>query len=432
MKARRIAAALALLAGAAGAACSSDAANRTAVDTTASAMAVLTVTVDDTCPASTPRGVAAWSVWIDGVRGHEVLVFPAIGPDRYDTLVGPLAEGRHSIELRPAAIWEPPACIAIERLETAVHAAGTPEHELYRRAPVLELRADTIGEDTDLPLYAYAERVPADAGAAWRHSIVFSNEDGGTPTRALFARWGRTTDVEQVYEVRTLGGRVTDEVFQGPDHVTRAFGGRRQGEAPVLLVATLNNMVIDRGRSLAAVRLVPSLEDLSAATRESTMDARPWVYRRMAQELAAEGRIAEDAPLDERWPRVAPDPRAHLYLEARLRLDRAVAVAWVTDRAGRRYWSHYEKLPLVIDRDGWVRTAVAVGADPAASVAEVGWACLADPEAAPGGSCEIEATRAFALDGEYTPGANLVAAPGRYVLKTGEEAKVAPGARDRR
>ena len=431
MTARRTAVALALVAGAAGAACSSAPSDRTTIDTGASAMVVLTVTVADTCPAPLPRGAAAWSVWVDGVRGHEVLVFPAIGPGRYDTLVGPLAEGRHAIELRPAPAWEPPACVAVGRLETAVHAAGTPAHELYRRAPVLELRADTIGEDTDLPLYAYAERVTGEAGDAWRYSVVFSNEDGGTPTRALFARWGRTTDIEQVYEVRTSGGRVVGESFQGPDHATRAFGGRRQGEAPVLLVATLNNMVIDRGRSLAALRLVPSQVDLSAATRESTMDARPWVYRRMAQELAAEGRIAEDAPLDERWPRVAPDPRAHLYLEARLRLDRAVAVAWATDRAGRRSWSHYGKMPLAIDRDGWVRTAVALGTDPAASVAEAGWACLADPDAPAGGSCEIEATRAFALDGDYTPGANLVASPGRHVLKAGGEARVDLRARDR-
>jgi hypothetical protein len=289
---------------------------------------------------------------------------------------------------------------------------------------VLELRADTIGEETDLPLYAYAERLEEPDGIAWRYSVVFSNEDGGTPTRALLARWGRTTDIEQVYEVSADGGRGVREVFQGPDHVTRAFSGRRRGEAPVLLVATLNNMVIDRGRGLAAVRLVPGLVDLSGATRESTMDERPWAYRVMQRELAAEGRIAADAPLDEQWPRVAPDPRSHVYLEAKLRLDRAVVVAWVTDRAGRRLWSHYGKLPLAIDRDGWVRTAVAVGPDAATSAAEMGWACLPEPEAKVGGSCAIEATRAFALTDALAPGANL-AAPGRFVLKAGAEAALA-------
>jgi hypothetical protein len=171
------------------------------------------------------------------------------------------------------------------------------------------------------------------------------------------------------------------------------------------------------------VRPVPAVVDLSQATRESTMDERPWVYRVMGGELAAEGRIAADAPLDDQWARVAPDPLSHVFLEAKLRLDRTVAVAWVTDRAGRRHWSHYGRMPLAIDRDGWVRSAVAVGVSPAASVAEMGWACLAAPDAEAGGSCEIEASRAFSLTREYRPGANLVA-PGRFTLKPGGEARL--------
>jgi hypothetical protein len=141
----------------------------------------------------------------------------------------------------------------------------------------------------------------------------------------------------------------------------------------------------------------------------------------MENELAAEGRIVADAPLDDQWPKVAPDPLSHLFLEARLRLDRAVAAAWVTDRSGRRLWSHYGRMPLAIDRDGWVRSAVAVGADPPSQVAEMGWACLPAPDAKAGGSCEIEASRAFVLTEDYRPGANLIA-PERHVLKPGTEA----------
>jgi hypothetical protein len=384
------------------------------------AMAVLSVAVADNCPASPPQRVAAWQVHVDGAPGHQMLMFPGTGLDHYESLLGPLADGRHSVELRPSDLWKPVPCLSVRRLHATVYAKESAEHALYRHAPVLELRADTIGEQTDLPLYAYAERGPT-AGFTWRYTVVFSNEDGGTPTRALLARWGRTTDIEQVYEVTTPAGGLVREAFQGPDHATRAFTGRRQGEAPVLLVATLNNMVLDRGRSLAAVRLVPAVVDLSEATRESTMDERPWVYRVMEGELAAEERIAADAPLDDRWPRVAPGPSWHLFLEARLRLDRTVAVAWVTDRAGRRLWSHYGKLPLAIDRDGWVRSAVALGPDPLGSIAQIGWACLAAPDAERGGSCEIEASRAFVLTGAYRPGTNLVL-PGRFVLKPGGEA----------
>jgi hypothetical protein len=82
-------------------------------------------------------------------------------------------------------------------------------------------------------------------------------------------------------------------------------------------------------------------------------------------------------------------------------------------------------MPLAIDRDGWVRSAVAVGGDPAATLTGAGWACLAAPDAEAGGSCEIEATRAFTLTKDYGPGANLVTA-GRFVLKPGGEAKLEP------
>ena len=420
---RRVAGAIVAFLGLAAAACGEGGGLRATLTAGPGALAVLSVTVADRCQAPPASRATAWAIWVDGTHSHEILLFPGVGLARYDSLLGPLPEGRHTVELRPSGLWKAADCLSVQHLGTAVHEAGTPGHDVYRHAPVLELRADTIGEQTDLPLYAYAERVGADAGTRWRYSVVFSNEDGGTPTRALLARWGRTTDIEQVYEVSTSAGRIIRETFQGPDHVIRAFAGRRQGEAPVLLVATLNNMVIDRGRSLAAARPVPAVVDLSSTTRESTMDERPWVYRVMGNELAAEGRIAADAPLDEQWPRVAPDPLSHVFLEARLRLDRTVAVAWVTDRSGRRFWSHYGKLPLAIDRDGWVRTAVALGANPLDAVAQTGWACLAAPDAEPRGSCEVEASRAFVLTGDFTPGANLVR-PGRFVLKPGGEAKL--------
>jgi hypothetical protein len=418
---RRALAGAVALSGLAAAACGPSGGFSTVVTAEPGAMAVLSVAVSDRCADSPPRRVAAWRVRVDGAPFHDVLLFPGSGLPRYESLLGPLTPGRHTVELLPSELWKPVDCVSVEGLDATVYPAGMPEHTVYRHAPVLELRADTIGEQTDVPLYAFAERDAASSGSIWRYTVVFSNEDGGTPTRALFARWGRATDIEQVYEVGTSQGRITRESFQGPDHASRAFTGRRVGDAPVLLVATLNNMVLDRGRSMSAIRPVPAVVDLRDATRESTMDARPWVYRFMEHELAAEGRISADAPMDEQWPRVAPGPRSHVYLEARLRLDRTVAVAWATDRAGRRYWSHYEKMPLAIDRDGWVRSAVAVGADPLASMTGMGWACLAAPDAQPGGSCEIEASRAFVLTDGYRPGANLVS-PGRFVLKPGAEA----------
>lgn len=397
-------------------------------------MAVLSVAATDACTDKDARA-SALAVWVDGRYDHELLLYPGSGRDRYDTLLGPFPPGRHRVDLRPSAFWRPSPCLRTGQTDISVVDADASAYPLLRHAPVLELRADTVGEQTDLPLFEYAEDAIQENVRRLRYTVVFSHEDGGTQTRALLARWGRTTDIEQIYEVSLQGDRAVREEFQGPDHETRPFAGRRRGAAPILLVATLNNMVTDRGRGVAAVRPVPEQVDLSRATRESTLDTRPWAYRVMARELAAEGRIAANAPAGDRWLRQAPDPREHVYLEARLALNGAAVAAWARDRQGRRAWSHYQLESLAIDRDGWVRSAVAIGPDAASNVADLGWVCLpargkaATPAAtAQGpagqqahGSCTIEAVRAFVFRDGWMPGPNLVV-PGTLHLSAGEEA----------
>jgi len=131
-------------------------------------------------------------------------------------------------------------------------------------------------------------------------------------------------------------------------------------------------------------------------------------------------------PADPRWLRVAPDPREYVYFEARLTLSPNAAVAaWTADASGRRSWSHYGQSSFAVNRDGWVRTGVAVGPDPASRVVEAGWTCLKVATDGPAGTCAIDAARSFAFDADWTPGRNLVT-PGRLELRTGEEAALAP------
>jgi hypothetical protein len=392
-------------------------------DAPAGSMTVATAVAADTCDAAADR-VSALSVWVDGRYEHELLLFPGSGRTRYDTLLGPFGQGRHQVELRASRFWNPSSCVAVRRVEVVPVAPADPAYARFSRAPVLELRADTVGEQTDVPLYVYVEQPDGEPGSHLRYTVVFSNEDGGTQTRALYARWGRTTDIEQVYDVWLQGGRAAREEFQGPDHEIRAFQGRRRGVAPVLLVATTNNMVTDRGRGIASVRPVPDLVDLSHATRESTLDTRPWALRVMARELDAEGRVAAEAPFDDRWLRVAPDPRDHVYLEGALTLERAVVAAWVRDGEGRTWWSHYGRETLAIGRGGWVRTAVALPHGQAARLVSAGWACLPAPGEPAGGSCVIDAARVFTFGPDFAPGPNL-AAPARLTLGVGEEAALA-------
>jgi hypothetical protein len=385
------------------------------------AMAVVTASADDACREGEAPRVSALGVWVDGRYDHEVLLFPGSGRSRYDTLAGPLSRGRHSVELRPSAFWTPASCVETPAVTTTPVAAGDARYLALAHAPVVELRADTVGEQTDVPLYEYVEDLAPGGERVLRYTVVFSNEDGGTQTRALVARWGRTADIEQVLEIALRDGRAVREEFQGPDHETLPFKGRRLGAAPVLLVATLNNMVTDRGRGIARVRPVPEPADLAHATRESTLDTRPWASRVMQAEMAAEGRIAHVPSGDPRWARVAADPREYVYFEAKLTLSAgAVAAAWTRDASGARSWSHYGLASFAVNRDGWVRIGVPVGPNPSSSVAEAGWTCSKATGDGPAGTCVVEATRAFALGIDWTPGVNLVE-PKRMELRTGEE-----------
>jgi hypothetical protein len=371
----------------------------------------------DRAAAVPARLVEALTVVVDGTPAEEILVFPESGRSTYDAVVGPLPAGAHTIAVRGSELW--PSAVAHARDLTArVVAPGDEDFEIVRHAPAIWARADTIGAATDMPLVLYVE---SDAGRSdgsrqLTYSLIFSNEDGGTPTRALLARWGRTSDIEWAYAVRLSGGRAVDETFQAANHGTQPFRGEHIGAHPVLLVATLNNVFADRGRGPALVRPVPRAVDLRHATRESVMDREPWTYRVMARELEAEHKI--DAGPDSMDPNLAGDPRSYVYVEGQLALDRAAVAAMVEDDRGVWHSSHLGVIDYAVARDGWVRVAVR---SPGARL--VGWQCLPlggalprDPRAP---SCRIEGTRAFRLGDDYRPGPTLVE-PKSLTLAAGE------------
>jgi hypothetical protein len=174
----------------------------------------------------------------------------------------------------------------------------------------------------------------------------------------------------------------------------------------VLLVATLNNMFIDRGRSLVNVRMVPRAVTLERRTRESVMDDNPWIYPLMARELAAEKRIGTQIE----------DPRSFLYVEAGLTLEHAAASVKVgSEQAGWKD-STRGRADLAVNRNGWVRIAVHAPT-PAATLK---WECRALRDAPAGAvpRCQVEWGRVFRLGQNYLPGENIVS-PGSIQLGVG-------------
>ena len=278
-------------------------------------------------------------VLVDGAYSQHLLLARGETPVPYRIMLGPLAAGEHRLtferdEVRSA---KGAGAVRFEGIDVTVVPAGTIEYEALSYAPFVHERPGTIARFSDLPIFSWVERAPA-PGVGFRYSIIFSHEDGGTPTDRLMATWGRTTDVEFVYgRERAPDGTQYDEI-QARNHDILPFNGARIGRHPLLWVSTDNNMVSDTGPA-DAVRfgLAPELVSLDGVAREVVMDRSPWTYAVMAAEMRREGRIDQAAT-----PGSAkiPDPRQFAYLEGCGEIDRAVFALDVATRSadGRLEW----------------------------------------------------------------------------------------------
>ena len=360
--------------------------------------AVVSLTVNDAqFPAAT-----ALDIVVDGDVRTTVLLFGKVGHGPYSALVHALPAGRHSVAAQPSPYWTWPASAGAPVLT----AFPAPDSIVIAHAPALWLRSDTIGVSTDLPLAMYAEDTRVNGAGVLRYSFIFSNEDGGTATPALLARWGRTTDIEMAYEEEWRDGRIVSARYQAPDHHVIEYAGARQGEHPTLVDATLNNVFLDRGRTAVRVTMVPALVDLQSATRESVMDRQPWIYRRMADELQEEGKAA-----------VFGDVREYLYVDARLTLSGAAVAAIARAEDGTWHSSDRGMKELAVDRNGWVRIAI----PHSRGATDVGFQCY--PTKLVPGTCRVEISRVLSLDENYKPGPDRGA--GTLDLQTGKMRAIA-------
>ena len=361
------------------------------------AYGVLQLRIDDSSAAAS---AAALDVLVDGRRDQVILLTPGVKRSGYAGLVGPLTAGTHEVRLARSPLWPWDDSLRITDATISVVPPDDTRAEIFAHAPAIGIRADTVGSASDLPLLMYAEDV-AEGPSRWlRYSVIFSHEDGGTPGVALMARWGRTTDIELAYEVELRGARAVQARYQGPDHRVMTKN-RLDVRPPLLVVSTLNNMFLDRGHAAAVVRMVPEIVDLSQRSRESVMDERPWLYRVMARELAAERPAGVGDPLD--------------YLFVDLRLDSRAAGVALGARSpdGVTRWSDRGRPDLVVSRQGELRLAVPVPARQ--SVDALAVRCDPRPDASQptppeSGRCTVELRRAFRLDRDHQPRPSLLSA----------------------
>lgn len=356
--------------------------------------------------------------------GRYVQHLPVVRGGRADYRVslGPVEPGSHAVrvdldsdltskDLRGVSTTV--ETIAVEQI-----AEGSPNYRAVALAPIVYARPNTVGRFTDVPVFMWYEVEPTDRGTRYRYSVIFTNEDGGTPADRLMATWGRTTDIEYLYSVEVdRGGVILAEDIQGPEHEILAFRGRREGRHPLLWVATDNNMVMDEGTT--RVRYAPASREfpLTNVSREAVMDANPWLYAVMAAELVREKKIVPGGPPGKGS---IPDPRRFVYLEACGEVgDSALAFSI---RAGDQWIASDRGLAEYrITRDGCFRAAMPLpeGLTPK-DIRSL--RAQAFERANKQGGAPARLTRLnklFTLDERYTPSPSLLTWQGSTELQAG-------------
>jgi hypothetical protein len=308
------------------------------------------------------REAVVLKVTLDG-RYVQHLPVVRTGRAEYQLLIGEVAAGPHSLEIEEDAALTARdlrgGAATIETIAVTQILKTSPDYRAIAFAPILYARPNTVGRFTDVPVFMWYEIEPTARGTRYRYSVIFTNEDGGTPADRLMATWGRTTDIEYVHSIEAdRDGGVLDADMQGPDHEILPFRGVREGLHPLLWVSSDNNMVLDRGTTAVRYAPAPIPFPLREVSREAVMDAHPWTYAVAARELMREGKIAADAPPGHGQ---IPDPRRFVYVEACGELSgAALAFAlrvkndWISSDRGVQQYR--------IARDGCFRAAIPVPA----------------------------------------------------------------------
>jgi CheY-like chemotaxis protein len=281
-----------------------------------------------------------------------------------------------------------------------VSGAWAQPKDLKRHSPILYQRVDTIvaaGEEiSDVPLLLYCEWDEKEQSLTY--TVIFSNEDGGTSTRALMARWGRTTDIEYVYKVWLKpDGSAARRQIQTRDHQDVEFAGPFEGDQPVLVPVTRNNMVdgagtpeLKRGKRFD---LEPVLLDLRGHAREYAMDLRPEIAKTAAAELRREGKLR---PYGEVRGEDISDPANYAVIEMLATQEGGGRITAGLQLQGSAVMQmgHLGNPALTIERSGWMRTAIELPPGTRADqLAMVAFGCYGK------GSCRLEKVKFVEVGG---------------------------------
>ncbi len=373
-------------------------------------------------------------VTVDGSEPQHVVVWNGPASRVYSIVLGRLAAGSHVMAVERDVSSAGNAGFAVASMKVEEVRPEESRYAAVANAPVLYERANARGQFSDIPLLMYATRLDG----AIEYTVVFSNEDGGTSTRDLMARWGRASDIEFVYRVWPgPSGKPARTVIQTRNHKEVPYAGAYRDLHPLLLPVTNNNMV-DSVTTPPAESLVfrPMPVDFPSGegSRERVMDADPDTYRAVAAELERERKTR---PYGKFEGENIGDSRGYLYIEFESRLDAAWIEAVVQPRGSNRWYrSSLGIASNHIESPGWRRVAVELPPGTRErGVANLAFSCLSSrklvkEDVPKNGKCTlVRLGRVFFLDDGHRPAAPLrftQPSPGGEVIAVGEMAAFQP------
>ncbi|MFQ5795681.1 MAG: hypothetical protein ACE5JP_11600 [Candidatus Bipolaricaulia bacterium] len=370
------------------------------------------------------------TVYVDDLYSQDIVLFMGEQPFEYRTLLGRLEPGAHTVLFVFASEKSSPQAqgATVEQVDFIPHRPGDPDFIVYQHSPILYGRPEN--NYSDVPLVMWHERGQDEVGrTVIQYSVVWSNEDGGTDTPGLMARWGRATDIEWVYRITVdEGGRIVDEQFQAPFHRHRPFRGKKQGAHPILRVCTPNNNLCedDTGKFrffMSPTETLPGTDPTVPAEgrpRELIMDRHPWTYRIMVLELTREGKVETEADPDTvavsdfknyvylgyrtNIPEVARKYYAGYYVHRDLEIQAAIRFV------GEERWhtNDHDGRLRGIRKGGWARTTIEVPAGRTAEeIAELRFAVRPISQVKRFELLLAEIAPVFMLDRDYLPGPSV-------------------------
>ena len=276
--------------------------------------------------SSHPTAVVV-DVSVDAGPSQQIVLFRGSSPFVYAGFTGPLTTGSHQVSVAvDGALSVGRRQAHVEEMGLEVVAPDNPSYLAYAYAPVMYGRTTSALHDTPLIDDAGATDLGG-GGSRVSYTVIWSHEDAGTGfvPSLLGGSWGRFTDIENAMSLNVEpDGTVSGASYlwggqppgypdtQGAVSETDVpFAGSYWGHHPVLRDATGNNDFSDQGTTAFRFQQAPLPGPPSGQPREAVMDANPWTYQVMGEEM---DRWYTDVSLDPRSPQPG-DARQYAYVQ---------------------------------------------------------------------------------------------------------------------